>query len=62
MNDTKLKCIRRVKKKIGDVIEDPTSKGLVYVLSFVRSNIVHYRGVGAVQCLNRFVIGAYFIH
>ena len=31
MNDTTLKCIRRVKKKIGDVIEIPTSKGLAYV-------------------------------
>ena len=25
------KCIRRIKKKIGDVIEIPTSKGLAYV-------------------------------
>ena len=25
------KCVRRVKKKIGDVIEIPTSKGLAYV-------------------------------
>ena len=31
MNKTKLKCIRRVKKKIGDMIEIPTSKGLAYV-------------------------------
>jgi hypothetical protein len=27
----KLKCVRRVHKKIGDVIEIPTSKGLTYV-------------------------------
>ena len=27
----RLKCIRRIRKKIGDIIEIPTSKGLAYV-------------------------------
>ena len=27
----KLRCVRRIRKKIGDVIEIPTSKGFAYV-------------------------------